>query len=146
MGRESEYRYPDGSVYKGEWNEHGHRHGYGHLSFPDGSSYWGHFDNGQFGGLGVMTLQDGSRYEGEFRQGKFQGLGMFHRADRMTFEGEFKDGKIHGLGLVTFPDGTHGLPRNEGYFEANHLVRREKCPMLVHRAREAAKRARNPQD
>lgn len=61
MGRQGEYRYPDGSVYNGQWNEHGHRHGYGHLVFPDGNSYWGLFDNGLFGGLGVMAFQDGAR-------------------------------------------------------------------------------------
>ena len=49
-------------------------------------------------------------------------------------------------GLVTFPDGSHGLPRNEGYFELNQIVRREKCPMVVHRAKEAARRAEHPRD
>ena len=49
-------------------------------------------------------------------------------------------------GLVTFPDGSHGLPRNEGYFELNQIVRREKCRMVVHRAQEAAKRAEHPRD
>ncbi|XP_070212255.1 MORN repeat-containing protein 4-like [Littorina saxatilis] len=144
MGRQGEYRYPDGTVYNGQWNEHGHRHGYGHLAYPDGSNYWGHFDNGLYGGLGVMAFQDGSRYAGEFRHGKFHGLGVFQRADNMMFEGEFKEGKIWGMGLVTFPDGTHGLPRNEGYFEYNQIVRREKCPTVIHRAQEVAKRAEHP--
>ncbi|KAL8580837.1 hypothetical protein ACOMHN_017341 [Nucella lapillus] len=140
----TEYRYPDGTTYSGQWNDQGHRHGYGHLVFPDGSKYWGVFDNGMYSGLGVMTFQDGSRYEGEFKQGKFHGLGVFQRADRMMFEGQFKDGKIWGMGLVTFSDSTHGLPRNEGYFESNQIMRREKCSMMVHRARELAKRAAHP--
>lgn len=45
-------------------------------------------------------------------------------------------------GLLTFADGTHGLPRNEGFFEGSKLVRREKCPSAVHRAIQAAERAR----
>lgn len=61
MSRQGEFRYPDGSVYNGQWNEHGHRHGYGNLVFPDGNKYWGFFDNGLYGGLGVMAFQDGSR-------------------------------------------------------------------------------------
>lgn len=61
MGRQGEYKYQDGSLYNGQWNEHGHRHGYGHLAFPDGNNYWGFFDNGLYGGLGVMVFQDGSR-------------------------------------------------------------------------------------
>lgn len=61
MGRQGEYKYPDGSTYNGQWNENGQRHGYGQLAFPDGSKYWGFFDNGLCSGLGVMTFQDGSR-------------------------------------------------------------------------------------
>lgn len=46
------------------------------------------------------------------------------------------------VGLVTFADGTHGLPRNEGFFENNQIVRREKCPAIVRKALQAAERAR----
>ncbi|XP_025093968.1 MORN repeat-containing protein 4-like [Pomacea canaliculata] len=137
-----EYKYHDGTVYNGQWNEHGHRHGIGYLAFPDTSKYWGQFEDGMFGGLGILTFQDGSRYEGEFKKGKFHGLGIFTRKDKMAFEGEFREGKIWGLGLVTFPDGSHGLPRNEGYFEGNHIIRREKCAMVVHQARITANRAK----
>ncbi|XP_076436015.1 MORN repeat-containing protein 4 homolog [Babylonia areolata] len=140
----AECKYPDGTVYTGAWNDQGQRHGYGQIAFMDGSKYWGLFDCGVYEGLGVMTFQDGSRYGGEFKQGKFHGLGVFQRADNMMFEGEFRDGKIRGMGLVTFADGTHGLPRNEGYFESNQILRREKCSMVIHRAREAAKRAAHP--
>ena len=45
-------------------------------------------------------------------------------------------------GLLTFADGTHGLPRNEGYFEGGTIVKREKCPSVYHRALQAAERAR----
>ena len=47
------------------------------------------------------------------------------------------------VGLLTFADGTHGLPRNEGYFEGTSIVRREKCPASVQKARQAAERARS---
>uniref|UniRef100_G3TPA5 MORN repeat-containing protein 4 n=4 Tax=Eutheria TaxID=9347 RepID=G3TPA5_LOXAF len=121
----------------------GRRHGFGQLMFADGGTYLGHFENGLFNGFGVLTFSDGSRYEGEFAQGKFNGVGVFIRHDNMTFEGEFKNGRVDGFGLLTFPDGSHGIPRNEGLFENNKLLRREKCSAVVQRAQSASKSARN---
>ncbi|XP_039727529.1 MORN repeat-containing protein 4 isoform X1 [Pteropus medius] len=119
------------------------RHGFGQLMFADGGTYLGHFENGLFNGFGVLTFSDGSRYEGEFAQGKFNGVGVFIRHDNMTFEGEFKNGRVDGFGLLTFPDGSHGIPRNEGLFENNKLLRREKCSAVVQRAQSASKSARS---
>nr|XP_012999070.1 MORN repeat-containing protein 4 isoform X1 [Cavia porcellus] len=121
----------------------GRRHGFGQLMFADGGTYLGHFENGLFNGFGVLTFSDGSRYEGEFAQGKFNGVGVFIRHDNMTFEGEFKNGRVDGFGLLTFPDGSHGIPRNEGLFENNKLLRREKCSAVVQRAQSASKSARD---
>lgn len=44
-------------------------------------------------------------------------------------------------GLLTFPDGSHGVPRNEGFFENNKLLRREKCTAIIQRAQGASKSA-----
>ncbi|XP_072471853.1 MORN repeat-containing protein 4 homolog [Notamacropus eugenii] len=121
----------------------GRRHGIGQLMFADGGTYLGHFENGLFNGYGVLTFSDGSRYEGEFAQGKFNGVGVFIRHDNMTFEGEFKSGRVDGFSLLTFPDGSHGVPRNEGLFENNKLLRREKCPAVIQRAQRASESARN---
>ena len=60
----------------------------------------------------------------------------------MKFEGEFKEGKIHGRGLITFSDGTHGIPRTEGFFDGNKLTSRENCGDVVESARQAAEMAR----
>lgn len=136
------YRYPDGSEYNGEWNEEGQRDGFGVMKFPDGSQYYGSFKKGMCDGDGIMVFADHSRFEGEFRDGKFNGYGVFERSDGMKYEGQFKDGKIEGLGLVTYSDQTHGLPRNEGYFESNRIIRRQKCHSEIHRARQAAQRAK----
>jgi hypothetical protein len=66
--------------------------------------------------LGIMVFSDGSKYEGEFNCGKYNNFGVFTRCDQMKYEGEFKDGKVIGKGLLTFTDGSHGLPRNEGNY------------------------------
>ncbi|XP_060082518.1 MORN repeat-containing protein 4-like [Ylistrum balloti] len=137
------YKYPDGSEYNGEWSEDGQRQGYGHMKFPDGAQYYGMFVNGLCEGLGVMVFSDNSRYEGEFQQGKFSGMGAFLRCDGMKFEGEFQEGKIRGQGIVTFPDGTHGLPRNEGYFDGNKMLRREKCMAAIQKAKQIADSAKS---
>ncbi|NWI13312.1 MORN4 protein, partial [Crypturellus soui] len=163
------FTYSSGEEYRGEWKE-GRRHGIGQLTFADGTAYVGHFENGLFHGCGVLTFSDGSRwahrlhssrvlargspgsaescaaphrYEGEFVQGKFNGVGVFTRCDKMTFEGEFKGGRVYGFGLLTFPDGSHGVPRNEGFFENNKLLRREKCQAVIQRAQSASKSAHN---
>lgn len=44
-------------------------------------------------------------------------------------------------GLLTFPDGTHGAPRNEGLFQNHKLQKREKCPGVVKRAQASASSA-----
>jgi len=64
----------------------------------------------------------------------------------MKYEGQLQDGKIYGLGLLTFIDGSHGLPRNEGYFENNKLVRHEKCTDIIQKAIAIAERAKAQQN
>ncbi|KAL4641043.1 MORN repeat-containing protein 4 isoform X1 [Arapaima gigas] len=135
------FTYSNGEEYHGEWKE-GRRHGLGQLKFSDGTCYTGQFENGLFHGCGVLAFPDGSRYEGDFVQGKFQGVGVFSRFDGMKFEGEFKSGRVEGYGLLTFPDGAHGVPRNEGVFENNKLLKREKCQAVVQRAQSSASMAR----
>ena len=108
----------------------------------EGTRYDGSFQNGLCSGLGVMTFSDGAKYEGEFMQGWFHGRGIFWRADGMRFEGEFRGGRIWGLGLVTFSDGTHGFPRNEGFFQDCRLIRKKRCADIVQRAQKVALMAR----
>ncbi|KAM7102011.1 LOW QUALITY PROTEIN: MORN repeat-containing protein 4 [Ciconia maguari] len=139
------FTYSNGEEYRGEWKE-GRRHGIGQLTFTDGTAYvGGHFEIGLFHGLRrAHPVPDGSRYEGEFVQGKFNGVGVFTRCDNMTFEGEFqRRARVRPSGLLTFPDGSHGVPRNEGFFENNKLLRREKCPAVIQRAQVASKSAHN---
>ncbi|CAF4296875.1 unnamed protein product [Rotaria sp. Silwood2] len=45
-------------------------------------------------------------------------------------------------GLLTFTDGSHGLPRNEGHFENNKLVRRKKCTDIIRKAITCADKAK----
>jgi len=46
------------------------------------------------------------------------------------------------VGLVTFSDGDHGLPRQEGQFDCGKLVKPCDCSSQVNKAQEAATAAR----
>jgi len=46
-------------------------------------------------------------------------------------------------GLVTFGDGGHGLPRQEGKFDCGKLVESQECSAQVKKAQDAAATARN---
>lgn len=45
-------------------------------------------------------------------------------------------------GMVTFSDGSHGFPKNEGFFQDCKLVRKKRCPEVVQRAQKVALMAR----
>ena len=60
----------------------------------------------------------------------------------IILQGQFSGGRARGKGLITFADGTHGRPTNEGSFEDNKCVERCKVPDAVRKAREAASDAR----
>lgn len=55
------YRYGNGTVFVGNWNNTGLRDGLGHLQFPDNTRYDGYFADGLFNGLGVLTFIDGAK-------------------------------------------------------------------------------------
>ena len=54
-----------------------------------------------------------------------------------------QDGSPQGKGLVTFSDGTHGLPRNEGRFTNGKCVERCKVSGVVLQAQKDAAMARS---
>merc|ERR1712226_1023825 len=105
------YRYEDGSLYTGQFDTEGRRHGFGKLEFDDEkkSYYEGEFKNGQTEGLGVLKTPY-FIMQGQFKQGKLNGVGRSIRCDGLRYEGEFRQGAMCGLGILTFPDGTHGTP------------------------------------
>lgn len=45
-------------------------------------------------------------------------------------------------GMITFSDGSHGFPKNEGFFQDCKLVRKKRCPEVVQRAQKVALMAR----
>lgn len=98
------YTYPDNSVYHGEWNLEGMKHGVGILILSSGLKYCGHFQRNYFSGLGYLQFDyhpsnasSSSWYLGEFCNGWFHGQGIYQDQDRQ-FIGHFRAGKMFGIG------------------------------------------------
>uniref|UniRef100_A0A674BDJ2 MORN repeat-containing protein 4 n=1 Tax=Salmo trutta TaxID=8032 RepID=A0A674BDJ2_SALTR len=155
-------KFSDGTCYAGQF-ENGLFQGSGVLLFPDGSRYEGQFTQGKFQGAGVFSRFDGMKFEGEFKSGRVEGYGTFIKPQGSSRRNSCKTNTttqsccsyflysnqqliLHLVccpGLLTFPDGNHGVPRNEGLFENHKLQKREKCQGVVLQAQGAASTARS---
>ncbi len=97
----------NGSNYKGEWLD-GTKTGFGILTSSNGDTYTGEFLNDDFHGYGkgIKTYDNGDKYEGEFLDGKRHGYGKGTSswANGDKYEGEFLNGKRHGQGIMTWVD------------------------------------------
>jgi len=51
-------KYTDGSVYDGDWNADGERHGRGSLTYVNKTQYSGEFEHGLHSGRGVLVVPD----------------------------------------------------------------------------------------
>ncbi|MBP2624202.1 MORN repeat-containing protein [Streptococcus oricebi] len=76
----------DGSLVRDKMN------GQGHLTFKNGDSYSGQFQNGLFHGQGTFNSAAGWKYEGEFVNGQAQGQGKLTTENKVVYEGTFKQG------------------------------------------------------
>jgi hypothetical protein len=54
-------------------------------------------------------------------------------------------GSVKGLGLITFSDGSHGQPKQEGKFDGLELIERCSSTIAVQKARQSAADARSIQ-
>jgi len=97
----------DGSIYQGQWNEKGFRHGYGTLIRSDGSKYEGFFSNDEINGRGRYIDSQGTfHYEGLFKNNKANGKGSYFLSDGTKYIGDWEDDLQQGYGEDITPDGT----------------------------------------
>ncbi|CAG9331807.1 unnamed protein product [Blepharisma stoltei] len=96
----------DGSIYEGEWNELGEKHGLGVEIGQDGSKYVGYFKNNKKAGNGRFISADGELYEGEFKRGQPSGNGVLQKPDGSRYEGSFRNGTPYGKGKEKLEDGS----------------------------------------
>ena len=133
------------------------------MSFPSGNRYEGAFEVGKFHGYGVFYAASGMKYEVRRWPSRAHLCSLctptppymythpsthahtplctcthtplhMHTCTLPPTQGQFQDGHAHGQGLVTFADGSHGQPKQEGRFEGDRCG---KCCVHVATSTEA---------
>jgi hypothetical protein len=98
----------------------------GHLEYPDGTKYWGHWTaDGIENGRGKKVYVDGRVFDGEFLNGVIHGHGRMTYPDGSWYLGEWMDGEQNGLGMRVKPDGTLLC---EGTFCHGEPIEGSSCP------------------
>ena len=122
--------FSNGEIYKGYWNTHNQRDGFGVNINPEGEIYIGLWDNDQIGSYGAFFDNEGNYYKGNLVNGKGKGEGelvifnkvkyignfiddipngrgkMINLSDGSEYEGDIVQGKKDGRGILKFRDGT----------------------------------------
>lgn len=74
-------------------------HGKGNAIYPDGTFYYGKFDNGEAeDGHAFVIFPNGAFYEGEVHRSKLQGRGKLIHKRIYKYEGDWSDNRPHGKG------------------------------------------------
>lgn len=92
--------------YEGETDDKGFKDGRGVQTWPDGTTYEGHWKNGKANGRGRLIHAEGDVQEVDWVDGKAEGKGFYRHADGSMYDGGWKDDKQHGYGSESFPDGS----------------------------------------
>lgn len=117
------YRLPDGSIYSGECVKNPffvELKGKGKISYPNGDSFVGSFDNGFVRGFGKYRFNDGDTHTGWFYDGIPNGLGYLNHHSSMAL-GFFEDGKLNGWGIQVNSRGLFYF----GWWNNNQLIQNE---------------------
>jgi hypothetical protein len=106
--------------------------GKGHMLYPDGSKFWGYWDDqGLPHGRGKQSFVDGRVYDGEFDCGALHGHGRMTWPDGRWYLGEWIDGQRTGLGIEVLPNGElyhegtfcNGMPAEGSSFPSRPMSR-----------------------
>ena len=95
---------PNGSVFEGEVDRKGYKHGRGAETTPEGFVRIGYFQKGAFV-AGRMVTPEGDVYQGEFKNELPHGEGVLLKKDGCRVQGTFRNGVVNGLGKEVTPDG-----------------------------------------
>lgn len=67
----------DGTIYHGEWDFKGRRHGRGVEELSEGGNFIGYFAKDKKTGKGRMVYSNGSFYQGYYLDGLYHGYGVY---------------------------------------------------------------------
>lgn len=93
------------TVYIGDFNEIGERHGPGELLWSNGDKYVGCFVNGLRHGQGTLYFKDGSEYVGAWEKNVMHGAGTRRFKNGDVYIGNYTNGKRAGEGRFYFANG-----------------------------------------
>lgn len=80
--------------YEGEWDGSSDYHGYGVVTFNNGTSYEGELRDFTADGYGVLFYRSGDRYEGMSHKGRPDGWGYMVRSSGTEERGFYNDGRL----------------------------------------------------
>jgi len=98
--------YPNGTVYEGEFEE-GLRSGEGTWTNPEGATYSGQWQNDLYHGQGTLEISGTLLYRGSWEAGKREGHGIQTWNDGQQYEGSWHADRRHGEGVMFYPDGSY---------------------------------------
>lgn len=93
---------------------------HGTLTFKNGDTYTGEFDQNQISGFGTFTKKSGEKYDGDFVNGQRHGHGKLQFVKQNSqklfkYDGSFANNQMRGYGKLTWKNGAV----YEGNFEGN---------------------------
>jgi len=115
----------NGDSYNGEW-QNGKRTGYGNLIFTldNGDKYIGELYNNLWHGQGTYIYKTGDKYFGGYNNGKMEGQGTYTWVNGDKYEGQHKDGIRSGQGTYTYINGDKfiGEYKNDLMYEGTYTL------------------------
>lgn len=98
-----------GLQYEGQVKKNSNtRHGYGRLTWPDGSYFEGYWIDGMAEGRGIFKTSEGEVLEGEWKKDVATGLGVFkHKEGQSLYKGGLRDDAQNGRGIELWSDGSY---------------------------------------
>jgi hypothetical protein len=86
--------------YTGEFDEKGHKNGYGEIVYKNGDVYEGDWKDDRKHGYGKMKYSNGNFYEGDWKNDRKHGFGMMNYSDGNTYEGDWVEDMRHRIGKL----------------------------------------------
>lgn len=103
------YRWSDGGIYQGEWNDH-EREGKAHVQFANGLSFVGTYLHDVREGEGTLTWPNGDYFQGTWSLGRRWGKGIYYdKATKVSYEQNWREDtsvRYSIEGARRFPDKT----------------------------------------
>eukprot|EP00347_Sterkiella_histriomuscorum_P008393 403345266 len=114
-----------GSLYNGETNLNGQRHGKGRLTNIDVSYYEGSWANGKKEGQGIEVTSKGVTYEGNWSNNMKNGEGVLTLPSRTKIHTTWKNNKKNGTGFAITKT---GIKKKVEFFEDNIVKKSDQNP------------------